>query len=110
MIIGQLLLVMNNAAYYGPTMARKTTNAIFTVEVSNFVGALCVLSVAVEHRNQDDTSWSTAGTFSAIDADATASSTISGLKELIRFKYTFGAGSATDGAYVIAAAPQWLND
>jgi len=111
MIVGDLLLRMAGSPYYGPPMARASTSAKFTVQVSNMVntGAL-VLSVAIEHRNQEDTSWAVADTFTNIAADGVFSKEITGLKELLRFKFTYTAGAATDGAYVLASSPQWLRD
>jgi hypothetical protein len=111
MIVGDLLLRMAGNPYYGPPMARASTSAKFTVQISNTLnsGAL-ILSVAIEHRNQEDTSWAVADTFANIAVDGVFSKEITGLKELLRFKYTFTAGAATDGMCVFASSPQWLRD
>ncbi len=109
MIDGDLLLVMNGAPYFGPPMARATSSATFSVQVSNRTG-LSVLVVDIEHRNRSDTSWSTAGSFPGISSNATDSTQIAALKELVRYKFTFTAGNPEDGMYVIAATPQWLQD
>jgi hypothetical protein len=109
MIVGDLLLVMNGDPYFGPPMTRSTCKAVFSVQVTNRTGS-SALQIDIEHRNRDDTSWAVAGSFATINANGTYSDTVSGLKELVRYKFTFGAGDPEDGMYVFAAAPQWLND
>src|SRR5687768_1376539 len=110
MIVGDLMLVMAGMPYFGPPIAKSTNRARFAVQVTNMVGGAIVLSVVIEHRNREDTSWSTAGTFTNITTDGTYALDQSALKELVRYKFQFTAGSATDGAYIFAATPQWLRD
>ena len=109
MIVGDLLLVMNGDSYFGPPIARSTLQANFSVQVSNRTGT-SVLVVDIQHRNRDDGSWSGAVTLVTISANGVYTGSASGLKELIRYKFTFTAGNPADGMYVYAAAPQWLND
>lgn len=110
MIVGDLLLVMAGDPYFGPPIARASLRGIFSVQVTNKVGAALSLDVIVEHRNQEDTAWATAGTFPAIVGPGTFMLDVAGLKELVRYKFQFTAGGATDGVYLFAAAPQWLRD
>lgn len=109
MIVGTLLLVMDNDPYYGPPMARQTLRGVFGVQTSNSVGTF-QLVVTVEHRNRDDTGWGSAGAFTPITGSGFWQVDLSGLKEMVRYKYAFTSGNPTDGLYVIPAQPQWLND
>ncbi len=109
MIVGDLLFVMSGSPYFGPPLARATLVATFGVQISNRTGS-STIQVDVEHRNRDDTSWSVAANVVTTSANGVYANQISGLKELVRYKFTFTAGAATDGMYVIAAFPQWLLD
>jgi len=109
MLVGDLILRMNSDPYFGPPMARSTCKAIFTAQVTNIAGAPS-LNVVIQHRNRDDTAWAVAGTIAGIIANGVYSATIANLNELIRYQYVFTAGAATDGFYVFAGNPQWLND
>ena len=59
MIIGVTLFKMAGLPYYSPQFSRGGLAATFAIEVSNWVGGGSTpeLIVVVEHRNQDDTSW-----------------------------------------------------
>lgn len=107
---GDLLLVMAGDSYWGPPMGRVTLNARFGVQVSNVVGGGVSLSIYIEHRNSEDTAWTTAGTFTAITALGSYALVINGLKEWVRYCYKFTAGSSSDGMYVYSSMPQWLRD
>jgi hypothetical protein len=109
MIVGDLLLFMAGDPYFGQPMGRSTCKAIFAVQVTNVAGPP-TLVVTIEHRNNDDTSWTAAGAFPPIAAAGTFSLQLSGLKELVRYRYQFSAGAAADGMYVFGASPQWLRD
>ena len=66
------------------------------------------LDITIEHRNADETTWSSAGTFSSITACGTASVEVSSLKQLVRIKYEFDAGDDTsDGVHFYMQAPTW---
>jgi hypothetical protein len=63
--------------------------------------------VTVEHKNVDETSWSTAGTFSSVTSTGVATLDVTSLKEEIRIAFTFSAGSAGDFYHVVVSAPAW---
>ncbi|MCE9637757.1 MAG: hypothetical protein K8T90_18815 [Planctomycetes bacterium] len=109
MLVGDLMLVMAGNPYYGAPLGRSTLRANFTVQVLNTTGTASMV-VAIEHRNADDNAWTAAGAFAPIGANGVYVLDLAGLKELIRFRFSFVAGAATDGMYVYAAAPQWLRD
>lgn len=93
-------------AYYSPSFPRGGEAAVFSVDVTHMRGGPTMV-VTVEHKNVEDTSWSTAGTFSNITTTGLATKDISGLKEEIRFAFTFTAGSAGEFFHVIVPAPAW---
>jgi hypothetical protein len=93
-------------AYYSPSFRRGGEAAVFSVEATH-KGGTPTLTVVVEHKNVEDTSWGTADTFSAIAATGLATKDISGLKEELRFAFTFASGNLNDFFHVIVAAPAW---
>ncbi len=107
-IIGDTLVHdgVGTAPFYSPPFLRGGEAAVFTIEVTlNNGGATLVF--AVEHKNAEDTSWSSAGSTSA-SATGVRTLEISGLKEELRLKFTFSAGLAGDFVHVLVPAPMWL--
>jgi hypothetical protein len=92
--------------YYSPSFPRGGEAAVFSVDVTH-LGGTPTLVVTVDHKNEEDTSWSAAGAFSNISATGVATKDISSLKEEIRFAFTFAAGTAYDFFHVIVPAPAW---
>jgi hypothetical protein len=94
-------------AYYSPSFPRGGQSALFSIETTHIKGAP-TLVVTVEHKNADDVAYTTAGTFADITTKNVFSLNLSGLKEEIRFKFTFGAGGvAGDFFHVLVPAPAW---
>ena len=93
--------------YLSPAFPRGGDAAVFSLEVTHEGGSPTMV-VAVQHRNNIDTTWSTVGTFGAITDVGVSNLDISaGLEEMIRFSFTFSAGNAGDFFHVIVAAPAW---
>jgi hypothetical protein len=93
--------------YYSPAFPRGGDAALFSVDVTHEGGSPTMV-VTVEHKNEMDTSWSTLGTFSNITTTGLETLDIDGsIKEVVRFKFTFSAGSAGDFFHVIVPAPAW---
>jgi hypothetical protein len=65
------------------------------------------LEVEIEHKNTEDTTWTTAGTFTAITGVGVQAQDVTGLKEQIRLKFYYSAGSAGDFVHLVVAAPAW---
>ena len=110
---GALILKMIGTNYYSPVIARQTMHAIFVAQVTNCGGGGTItVNVDVQHRNRSDTSWTSAGTFTAITADGIYTKELSGLKELVRYAFNIsGAGTSSySGAQVFGGAPSWLID
>ncbi len=105
MVVGTTLNY-SATAYYSPTFPRGGEAATFAVDVTHFDGGP-TLVVSVEHKNMEDTSWTTAGTFTTITATGLATKDVTGLKEELRIKYLFSAGTAGNLAHIVVPAPQW---
>ncbi|MHC4952727.1 MAG: hypothetical protein ACYTGZ_02460, partial [Planctomycetota bacterium] len=94
------------AAFYSPSFPRGGEAALFSLDVTHKMGTAPSLAVSIEHKNFDDTSWTSAGAFTAITATGVASKDISGLKEECRFNFT-ATGTDGDAFHVIVAEPAW---
>ena len=110
MIVGTTIFHLDGNTYYTPEFPRGGLGAVFSLDVTNLVLAgASQLGVTIEHRNSDDTTWSSAGSFSAITATGAVSKDVTGLKEVIRltFVFTGGTPTASDAAHFIVQAPSW---
>ena len=107
MIVGTTLFKMDGTEYYSPEFPRGGLAATFAVDVTHLVGSPTI-TFTVEHRNEDEQSFATLGSFSAITSVGAASVDITGAKEILRFKVEFdGADDATDGVHFLMQAPSW---
>jgi len=105
-IVGQTLNTLGGMAYFSPTFPRGGLAALFSVEVEG-ITPNTTLGIAIEHRNEEDTTWTTAATFGAITAAGVHTKDATTLKELLRLNYTL-TGTNTDGiVHMIVAAPAW---
>lgn len=71
MYIGDLYIRMNagtSAVYYSPTFPRSGLAATFAIDLFNLMGTGTTLECTVEHKNAEDTSFSSAGVFSSMNA------------------------------------------
>jgi hypothetical protein len=93
-------------AYLSPEFPRGGLAAVFTVETTHLKGNP-TLVVKVEHRNEDETSWATAGTFSNITTKTVTTLDVSTIKEIVRLSFEYSAGVAGDFFHVIVPAPAW---
>ena len=100
-------MIKSASSYYSPTITRRGCIGIFTVDVMINEGA-ATLDIDIEHKNNDDTSWATSGTTFVQWTGTTGYKTaeVSGLKEMIRFKYDVG-GDAGDFVHVLVHQPIW---
>ena len=72
MVVGFTLFKLDGNPYHSPEFSRGGLAATFAVDVTQVSPALVGLTITVEHRNSEDTSFSTLGTFSAITGTGTA--------------------------------------
>jgi len=106
MLVGYYFVKGDASTQYSPTFPRGGLSATFVVQVLQLVGSP-TLTVTVEHKNIEDTSWTTAGTFSAITTVSVAKLDVSSLKEQIRFGYAITATNAWEGVLMNVLAPTW---
>ena len=107
MVVGTTLFKIDSTAYYSPEFPRGGLAATFTIDVTHMVGSPTV-TVSVESRNSEDTSWTAAGSFSSITSSGVSSVDLSDIKEIVRFKYEFDAGDqVTDGLHFLMMPPSW---
>ena len=65
------------------------------------------LTIGVQHRDETYTTWGTAGSFSPITAVGHSEVDITGLKQILRFEYSFVGGSADSGVHFVMQAPSF---
>ena len=107
MLTGFYVLKGSGGALYSPQFPRGGLAANFSVEILQLVGAPTSLSIAIEHKNIEDTAWASAGTFAAISAAGVFTKDLTLLKEQLRFTYTVTATNSWEGILMIVAAPAW---
>ena len=91
MFQGQLL--NTGDVVYSPWMPRGGDNAIFHVE---YIDGGATLDIGIVDKNSDTTGNGTeVATFTQLTAAGIGSKPVSGLKELVRFKFTAGGASGT---------------
>jgi len=105
MIVGTTLMY-SSTPYFSPTFPRGGLAALFSLEVTLIEGS-SQLVVDVEHKNESDTNFGTASTFSSISSAGTYSRDALNLLEQVRLKFTLSGGSSGDYAHVIVAPPAW---
>ncbi len=107
MIVGTSIFKMDGTAYLSPDFGRGGLAAAFAVDVTQVVGTPSV-TITVQHRNSEDTTYTDLGSFTAITAAGLYPLDLTGIKEIARFEYEFDAGDAsTDGIHFLMQAPSW---
>ena len=107
MTVGDLIIVMGGVTpFYSPSFPRGGEAALFSIEVTHKWGTSPSLAVTIEHKNADETTWTTAASFSAITATGVATQDISGLKEELRISY-LPTGNDGEAFHVLVAEPAW---
>jgi hypothetical protein len=105
--IGVLYMRLGGVSYYSPVFPRGGLAATFGIEVFALTGTSPTLECLVEHKNSEDTSFTTAGGFSSMPAVDLYYAEIPGLKEEIRLNITVGGGANTNAVYANVLAPIW---
>ena len=107
MVVGTTIFKMDGNEYYSPQFGQGGQAATFAVDVMNLVGSPTV-TITIQTRTSEETSWTDVGSFSAITSTGAKSVDLSGINEIVRIKYSFGAGDdATDGMHFLMQAPSW---
>ena len=107
MLVGTTMYKMDGNPFYSPEFPRGGLAATYSADVTNLAGSPQV-TITVQHRNAEDTTFSDLGTFSTISTIDTHTKDLAGIKEIVRFKYNFDAGdAASDGIHFLMQAPSW---
>lgn len=107
MIVDTTLLKLGGTPYYTPPFPRQGLAATFVVDVVELTGSPTV-TVDVEHRNRDETSFASLGTFSSITTDGLKTASFSAIKEIVRLKISFAAGDTwSDAIRCVIQSPTW---
>ncbi|MGQ0613268.1 MAG: hypothetical protein ACT4PV_05985, partial [Planctomycetaceae bacterium] len=106
MVIGTSIFRMDGNPLFSPAFGAGGKGGTFVVEVQQVVHAPAFV-ITIQHRSPDETTWSDAGTFTTITVTGTQPKTLGGLKELLRFKYSFTSTDPEDGVHFVMLAPTW---
>ena len=107
MVVGTTVFKLDGNSYLSPEFHRGGLAGTFAIDVTN-VANTPNFTVKVQHRNSEDTSFTTAGTFSTITATGKTTLDVSGLKEIVRFEYSFDVGDGSDAAvHFLMQPPSW---
>ncbi|MCA9313853.1 MAG: hypothetical protein H6806_03370 [Planctomycetes bacterium] len=106
MVVGTTLFKLDGNAYHSPQFRRGGLAATFTIDLTHVSSAN--FKVDVEHRNEEDTAFSAAASFSTLTSVGIASLDVGSLKEIIRMRYTFDVGDGASAAvHFLMQAPSW---
>ena len=106
MVIGQTLMKLAGTAYYSPTFGRGGLAAVFACEVFQ-VSSSGTLDIDVEHKNAEDTSFTTLGSFTQFSLAGVDTKDLTGIKEQVRFKCTIGGTQVYSAVHFNMLAPSW---
>ena len=95
------------APFFSPSFPRGGLAAVFSMDVTHKNGASLAMLVDVEHKNEDEVTFGSAGTFSSITATGIKTLDVIDIKEEVRLAFTFTAGSAGNFYHVVLSAPAW---
>lgn len=106
MVIQTTLFKLDGNPYYSPEFGRGGLRAVFSIQTTH-VGGSGTLTVTVQHRNADETSYTDVGATSAISTLTTTTLEVSGLKEVLRIKFEVGGPGSTSAVAYVMPPPQW---
>ena len=106
MLIGQWIHKAGGTAMYGPTFGRGGLGCVFNATTLAMLGSP-TLTITVEHKNPEDTTFTLLGAFSSITTLDNFMKDLSGIKEEVRLKYTISASADWEGFLLLMTAPAW---
>lgn len=107
MLVGQYFMRFGAGVYqYSPSFPRGGGAALFALEVYALVSGAS-LSMHVEHRNVEDTSWTLYGVPISASTVGVHTLEMSGIREEVRLRFSVGGTNPTDTVYANVLAPQW---
>ena len=107
-VIGTTLL-KSSAAYVTRPEATRALNGVFSVNIRNIESSASV-NITVQHRNRDDTSWTSAGTFSEETTTGIKTASVGSLKELVRLSISIGGTNAYGFAHIATMPTRYYAD
>ena len=108
MIAGTTLLRIDGNEYFSLQFSRGGLAGTFSVDVTQWLITAGSFEITVEHRNSEDTTWSSAGVFGTIGSTGEKALDVTGLKEILRYKFKFlTTTTATDAVHFFMQAPSW---
>ena len=107
MVIGTTLCKGDGNPYHSPSFPRGGLAAVFAAVVTHVFDSPN-FTITVEHRNQEDTGFTTLGDLGTFSATSTKMYEASGIKEVVRFKYAFDAeDDPAAGVHFQVQLPSW---
>lgn len=95
-----------NPVYTTPS-DRRGERATFVLNVLEYHSSVS-LGVSIQHRNRNETTWVSAGTFSAVSGTGTDTLVVGGLKELVRWAFEFQPGVAAGDMFRVNRGATWF--
>lgn len=92
---------------FTPPFPRGGLAALFGINLQDLWGASPALDCEVQHKNFDDTSWTTLASFTTMSTIGIHTADVTGLKEEIRLKFTVAGTAAANGVYLGVLTPMW---
>jgi hypothetical protein len=106
MLVGQYFMRFGaGVTQYSPSFPRGGEAAVFSIEILALISGTSI-TLAVEHKNLEDTNWGSLGNVNATSVGVWPLS-VTGLKEEVRLTYVVGGNNDTDTVYANVLAPQW---
>ncbi len=106
MRIGQWIFKAGGTTMYSPSFGRGGLGCVFNATTLAMLGTPSLV-ITVQHKNHDDTTWASAGTFSSITTLNQFTQDLSPLKEEIRFAYVITATNDWEGFLLLMTSPTW---
>ena len=108
MIVGTTIIHDGSGAtpYFTPQFPRGGLAALFSFDITH-KGGSPTLSIVIEHKNSEDTSWTTLASITGLTATGVQTKDATAIKEELRISFVYTAGSAGDFFHIVIAAPAW---
>ena len=105
-LIGQWVFKAGGTTMYSPSFPRGGLGAVFNATTLAQIGSPS-LTITVEHKNHDDTTWASLGAFTLIATLGNFQEDLSGIKEEVRFAYAITGSQDYVGFLLLVTAPAW---
>jgi hypothetical protein len=91
----------------GPPFRRGGRSAVFSIDVMRVPACGAPLRIDIEHKNLEDTTWTSLASFASIMSTGVRTQSITGCKEVLRLSPAASGGGMPQGrdAYVIKFLP-----